>query len=47
MGDAELLKVLCGAALLIADSALTLKSRTRTDYWLPDGSRVRRPKALD
>jgi hypothetical protein len=50
MGDAELLIVLCGAALLILATFFgTLRRRRheRTDYWLPDGSRVRRPKALD
>jgi len=50
MGDAELLTVLCGAALLILVtffSALQRRRRTKTDDWAPDGSRVRRPKALD
>jgi hypothetical protein len=50
MGDAELLIVLCGAALLIVAtffSTLRRRRRTRTDYWLPNGSKVRRLKALD
>jgi hypothetical protein len=28
-------------------STLRRKRRTRTDYWLPDGSKVRQPKVLD
>jgi hypothetical protein len=50
MGDPEPLIVLCGAALLILAtffSTLRRRRRARRDYWLPDGSRVRRPKALD
>ena len=45
MGDAELLIVLCGAALLILAtffSTLRRRRRIRTDYWLADGSRVKR-----
>jgi len=48
MSDSELLIVLGGAAVLILAtffSTLRRNRRTRTDYWLPDGSRVRRPKA--
>ena len=48
MSDSELLIVLGGAAVLILGtffSTLRRNRRTRTDYWLPDGSRVRRPKA--
>jgi len=47
MSDSELLIVLGGAAVLILAtffSTLRRNKGTRTDYWLPDGSRVRRPK---
>jgi hypothetical protein len=47
MGDAEPLIVLCGTALLILAtffSTLRRRRRTRTDYWLPDGSRLGGPK---
>ena len=50
MGDPELLIVLCGAALLILAtffSKVRRSRRERTDCWLPDGRRVRRPKALN
>jgi hypothetical protein len=46
MGDAELLIVLCGAAVLILAaffSTLRRRRHARTDYWLPDGSKARRP----
>ena len=49
MSDSELLIVLGGAAVLILAtffSTLRRNRRTRTDYWLPDGSRVRRPSQL-
>ena len=45
MSDVELVVVLCAAALLIVAlslSSLRLKRRNRVDYWLPDGSRVKR-----
>jgi hypothetical protein len=45
MSDAELVIVLCAAALLIVASffsSLRRKRRNRVDYWLPDGSRVKR-----
>ena len=48
MSDAELLIFLGGAVALIAAtffSKLRRKRRHQSDYWLPDGSRVRRPKA--
>ena len=47
MSDPELLVVFGGAALLILATLIgTLRRRrvTRTDYWLPDGNRIRRPK---
>ena len=48
MSDAELVIVLGAAAVLILAtffSTLRRNRRTRTDYWLPDGNRVKRPKA--
>lgn len=48
MSDAELLIVLGAASVLIVAtffSSLRRKRRDTTDYWLPDGSRIRRPKA--
>jgi hypothetical protein len=45
MGDAELLIVLSAAAVLIVVtffSSLRRKRRNRVDYWLPDGSRLKR-----
>ena len=50
MSDAELLVILGGVALLILATFFSTLQRGRragTDDWLPDGSRVRRPKALD
>jgi hypothetical protein len=48
MSDAELVIVLGAAAVLIVAaffSTLRRKRRNPADYWLPDGSRIRRPKA--
>jgi hypothetical protein len=48
MSDAEVLIVLAGAAVLILAtffSSLRQRRRYRADYWLPDGNRIRRPKA--
>ena len=48
MSDAELVIVLGAAAVLVVAtffSSLRRRRRTGADYWLPDGSRVRRPKA--
>ena len=45
MSDAELLIVLCMAALLIVVtffSSLRRRRRNRVDYWLPDGTRLKR-----
>ena len=45
MSDAELVIVLSAIALLIVASffsSLRRKRRNRVDYWLPDGSRVKR-----
>jgi hypothetical protein len=45
MSDVELVVVLCAAALLIVALSFGLlrrKRRNRVDYWLPDGSRVKR-----
>jgi hypothetical protein len=45
MSDAELLIVLCAAALLIVAtffSTLRRMRRNRADYWLPDGTRLKR-----
>jgi LPXTG-motif cell wall-anchored protein len=47
MSDKELLLVLGAAAVLIIAAFFSTRRRKRlnsTDYWLPDGSRVRRLK---
>ena len=47
MSDSELLIVLGGAAVLILAtffSTLRRNRRTRTDYWLPDGSGLGGPR---
>ena len=49
MSDAELLIFLGGAVALIAAtffSKLRRKRRHQSDYWLPDGSRVRRQRRV-
>jgi len=48
MSDAGLLVVLGSAAVLIVAtffSTLRRKKRNASEYWLPDGSRIRQPKA--
>jgi len=45
MNDAEVLIVFAGATVLILASSLRRRRRYRADYWLPDGNRIRRPKA--
>jgi hypothetical protein len=45
VSDAELLVVLCVAAVLIVAtffSSLRRRRRNRIDYWLPDGTRLKR-----
>jgi hypothetical protein len=45
MSDQELVIVLGGAAILIVAtffSSLRRKRRSRVDYWLPDGTRLKR-----
>jgi hypothetical protein len=45
MSDAELVIVLCGAAVLIIVtffSTLRRMRRYRVEYWLPDGTRLKR-----
>jgi hypothetical protein len=45
VSDAELLVVLCVAAVLIVAtffSSLRRMRRNRIDYWLPDGTRLKR-----
>jgi hypothetical protein len=47
MSDKELVLVLGVAAILIIAAFFSSRRQKRlnsTDYWLPDGSRVRRPK---
>jgi hypothetical protein len=47
MSDAELVIVLCGAAVLIVASFLGARRRKRlnsVDYWQPDGTRLKRLK---
>jgi LPXTG-motif cell wall-anchored protein len=47
MSDKELLLVLGAAAILIIAAYFSTRRRKKlnsADYWLPDGSRVRRPK---
>jgi hypothetical protein len=45
MSDADLVIVLCGVAVLIVATffgVLRRKRLTRADYWLPDGTRLKR-----
>jgi hypothetical protein len=45
MSDVQTLLVLCGAALLILAivfSSLQRTKRARVDYWLPDGTKLKR-----